>query len=120
MSISKKIIFYIIGTIIVLLFCVGPFALLHGQNRLRQIPEISVLPSGAGVLIVTPTPDSPNDGFNGQIRLYLVDPVQAGLRVVAPNTSSDPCVAGVWASDMNYYYACVTQNTWKRLPLQSW
>lgn len=48
-----------------------------------------------------------------------VDTTVVGLRVAVPSTSSASCVTGTWASDTNFYYVCVSANTWKRATLSS-
>ena len=48
------------------------------------------------------------------------DPSLIALRTPVPATSTSSCAAGAWAMDANYYYLCVTQNSWKRVSLSSW
>ena len=48
------------------------------------------------------------------------DPSVLGMRASAPSTSSSSCSPGMWASDSNFYYVCVSQNTWLRTALSSW
>lgn len=48
------------------------------------------------------------------------DPSVIGMKTTPPSTSSSSCTAGMWASDSNYYYVCVTPNTWLRAALSSW
>lgn len=48
------------------------------------------------------------------------DPSVIGLRANVPATSASSCTSGAWALDVNYYYLCVTQNTWRRAALSSW
>jgi len=38
----------------------------------------------------------------------------------APKTSRDRCRPGAWASDVNYVYVCVAENTWRRAQLSAW
>lgn len=49
-----------------------------------------------------------------------IDSSLVGLRTTPPATSSSTCTAGSWAADTNYYYLCVSANTWKRAALSSW
>jgi hypothetical protein len=51
--------------------------------------------------------------------VLTVDSTVVSLRTSAPATSSSACAAGVWALDTNYYYICVTANSWRRLPLST-
>ena len=48
------------------------------------------------------------------------DPTIIGLRVSAPSSSGAACAAGNWAMDSTYYYLCVSQNSWRRVQLNSW
>jgi hypothetical protein len=48
------------------------------------------------------------------------DTTMVSFRVTAPATSTAACQAGSWASDANYFYVCVAQNTWRRSVLSSW
>lgn len=43
-----------------------------------------------------------------------------GVKVTVPSTASSTCVAGNWAADASYYYACTATNTWVRAALATW
>jgi hypothetical protein len=49
-----------------------------------------------------------------------VDTSLVSLRVAAPASSTSACQAGSWSFDSNYFYVCVTTNTWRRSQLSSW
>ncbi len=48
------------------------------------------------------------------------DTTLVGLHVAVPQNSSAACQAGAWSYDSNYFYVCVTSNTWRRSALSSW
>lgn len=48
------------------------------------------------------------------------DQTQIGIRASPPSSAASPCTSGAWATDANYYYVCVGQNTWRRAALSSW
>ena len=39
---------------------------------------------------------------------------------ITPTANNSPGVAGQLSYDQNYLYVCVAQNSWKRIPLNSW
>ncbi|SFZ86011.1 hypothetical protein SAMN02983003_3183 [Devosia enhydra] len=43
-----------------------------------------------------------------------------GTRVSPPATATSSGSTGEWAVDANYFYACVANNTWRRVALSSW
>jgi hypothetical protein len=49
-----------------------------------------------------------------------IDTSLVGLQTTAPATSSSVCTVGSWAKDADFYYVCVSANTWKRAALSSW
>jgi len=57
--------------------------------------------------------------LSGQTTLGA-DPSVISLRASVPATSSTACTAGAWATDTNFYYLCVSQNSWRRAALSSW
>jgi len=64
-----------------------------------------------------------NDGLvvttgnvNIQGSLTLQSPV-LDLTPHTPATSVEPCLAGQFATDINYLYSCIQSNTWRRAPL---
>lgn len=52
--------------------------------------------------------------------IVSIDTSLVGLQAAAPAASSSVCTAGSWAKDANFYYVCVSANTWKRAALSSW
>lgn len=40
--------------------------------------------------------------------------------VTAPTSPSDTCTAGNYAADVNYYYICLTTDTWERTAIATW
>ena len=47
------------------------------------------------------------------------DPSVISFRTAVPATSSSACTAGSWALDTNFYYICVSQNSWRRISLST-
>lgn len=43
-----------------------------------------------------------------------------GMRVAAPATATDACSQGSWAADSDFYYVCVSTNTWRRAATSAW
>jgi hypothetical protein len=48
-----------------------------------------------------------------------VDRTLVSLWVQVPATSTDPCIRGSRAFDLNFDYICVATDTWRRIPLQT-
>ncbi len=48
------------------------------------------------------------------------DPTLIALYTTPPGASTNACAAGYWSSDANFYYICIAQNTWRRVPISSW
>jgi len=43
-----------------------------------------------------------------------------GIRVSPPATATSSGSVGEWAVDASYFYACVANNTWRRVAISSW
>jgi len=66
--------------------------------------------------IVQPGAGMTSTESNG-ITILGIDPTLVGARLAVPANSSSPCVAGAYAFDGSYYYACVSTNSWRRVAL---
>ncbi len=81
-----------------------------GETDFRAVLSSKNLLSGMGILI------SENAGAS----TISVDPSMVSTQVFTPPvTSSAACTAGQFSFDSDYYYLCVGNNLWKRIPLTS-
>ena len=48
------------------------------------------------------------------------DGTVVGFRVAAPSTATSACAQGSWAVDEEFYYVCVSTNTWRRAATSTW
>jgi hypothetical protein len=81
------------------------------------VPGISAFPIGSRALSTWAIANGAFTATGGtDYRSFLST---SSSQVAAPASSSASCITGQWASDSNYYYACVAANTWKRASLSS-
>ncbi len=53
--------------------------------------------------------------------LELIDAIVTGAAVTTPPaTAASPGTAGQTALDNDYFYVCISADTWKRSPLATW
>lgn len=83
----------------------------QGTDR-RAVYVSKVLTAGPGLTRV--------DNTSTGVTALSLDPTLVGIRVGIPASASAVCTAGQWAADNNFYYVCVSANTWRRSALGSW
>ena len=81
-----------------------------GGIDFRGFLSTKAIAAGAGLVSVE---------LNGLATLS-VDSTLYGARVGVPSTATTTCVSGSWAASTSYFYACVAENTWRRVAVASW
>jgi hypothetical protein len=81
-----------------------------GCTDLRAAFSTTGMVSGTGVLIT----DKPGSA------IISIDPTLISLHVLLPpKTSHDSCSISQYSFDNDYYYVCITANSWKRFALST-
>lgn len=87
------------------------------QVALKQVKDFTGITPGFGLSIEYVK--GANGLPTGAVQVN-VDTALLGQRVAPPPTSNTTCTVGSWAASTDYYYICVTKDTWRRTALASW
>jgi hypothetical protein len=83
-----------------------------GNGKLTfSVDPASVVTAGNGLLQAV--------GPNGRLTLSA-DPAIAALRRGVPANATSACSTGEFAVSNDYYYACVSNNVWRRVAISAW